>query len=175
MVIVQVGVPVGWYSTSGWAALRWCYTGRFAMTIFSATQQYNIVATLFWMIATLFQHCHAVLPQNRRCESSHVTSPLDKKLYSHFYLTNQVFLRPNLSPFFYYCNSSDYLCMRTLSKGDGDGNENGLKGIGLDWQNKNLYEHNAFSYISLPSLHDYDMKLPYFKFFWGREHLDTVL
>ena len=41
--------------------LRWCYKGRFAMTIFSATQHYNIVATCFRMIATLFQHCHAVL------------------------------------------------------------------------------------------------------------------
>ena len=35
-------------------ALRWWYTRRFATTIFSATQHYNIVATLF-------QHCYAVL------------------------------------------------------------------------------------------------------------------
>ena len=39
-------------------------------TIFSATQR-NIVATLFRMVTTLFQHC-----KNRRCESSRVTSPL---------------------------------------------------------------------------------------------------
>ena len=42
-------------------ALRWCYTRRFATTIFSATQHYNIVATLLRMVATLFQHCYAML------------------------------------------------------------------------------------------------------------------
>ena len=36
------------------------------------------------------------------------------------------------------------------------------KTIGLDWQ-------NAFWYISLPSLHDYNLKLPNFKFCGGRE------
>ena len=28
--------------------------------------------------------------------------------------------------------------------------------------------HHAFLYISLPSLHDYDMKLPNFTFYGGR-------
>ena len=37
------------------------YTGRFATTIFSATQRCHIVGTLFQMVATLFQHCNAVL------------------------------------------------------------------------------------------------------------------
>ena len=41
--------------------LRWCYTKRFATTIFSAPQHYNIVAILSRMVATLFQHCEAVL------------------------------------------------------------------------------------------------------------------
>ena len=41
--------------------LRWCFTGRFAMTIFNAPQRYNIVVTLHRMVATLFQHCNAVL------------------------------------------------------------------------------------------------------------------
>ena len=41
-------------------ALRWCYKGRFATTVFSARQHYNIVATLFPTVATLFQHCYAV-------------------------------------------------------------------------------------------------------------------
>ena len=40
--------------------LRWCYTRRFAMTIFSATQRCNIVATLFRIVTTLFQHWNAV-------------------------------------------------------------------------------------------------------------------
>ena len=33
----------------------------FATTIFSATQHYSIVATSFRMVATLLQHCNAVL------------------------------------------------------------------------------------------------------------------
>ena len=35
--------------------------GRFATTIFRATQRCNIVATLFQIVTTLFQHCNAVL------------------------------------------------------------------------------------------------------------------
>ena len=42
--------------------LRWCYTRRFAMMIFSATQRCNIVAKLFRIVTTLFQHCNAVFP-----------------------------------------------------------------------------------------------------------------
>ena len=41
--------------------LRSCYTRRFATTIFSATQRCSIVATLFRMVRTLFQHCNSVL------------------------------------------------------------------------------------------------------------------
>ena len=44
-------------------ALRLCYTGRFATTIFSAIQRCNIVATLFRIVSTLIQHCNAVLHQ----------------------------------------------------------------------------------------------------------------
>ena len=50
------------FTTTGPSALRWCYTRRFAKTIFSATQRCNIVATLFRIVTTLFQHCNAVLP-----------------------------------------------------------------------------------------------------------------
>ena len=54
--------------------LRWCYTRRFATTIFSATKRCNIVATLFG------QHCSNIATlscaKNRRCESYRVTSPL---------------------------------------------------------------------------------------------------
>ena len=42
-------------------SLRWCYTRPFATMIFSATQRCNVVATLFWTVTTLFQHCNAVL------------------------------------------------------------------------------------------------------------------
>ena len=41
--------------------LRSCYTRRFATTIFRATQRCSIVATLFRMVRTLFQHCNSVL------------------------------------------------------------------------------------------------------------------
>ena len=44
---------------------RRCLTVMLHGTIFSATQRYNIVVTLFRMVAILFQHC----------EPSRVTSP----------------------------------------------------------------------------------------------------
>ena len=55
-----------------------------------------------------------------------------------------------------------------LSNGDVDGNDNGNRAIGLDWQSKILHVLHAFLYISLPSPHDYDVKLPIFTFFGGR-------
>ena len=39
-----------------------------------AQQRCNIVATLFPIVTTLFQHCNGCA-KNRRCESSRVTSP----------------------------------------------------------------------------------------------------
>ena len=42
--------------------------------------------------------------------------------------------------------------------------------IGLDWQNNNFARAiYPFLYISWPSLHDYNVKMPYFTFFRGRE------
>lgn len=43
--------------------LRWYYTGRFARTILSATQPCNIVAILFRIAETLFQHCNNVFSE----------------------------------------------------------------------------------------------------------------
>ena len=37
-----------------------------------------------------------------------------------------------------------------------------------------LHVHHAFVYISLPSLLDYDVKLPSFTFDEGREHEKTI-
>ena len=53
----------------------------------------------------------------------------------------------------------------SLRNDDDDGNENGKKAIGLDMTSKTttLHVHHAFLYISLPSLHDYNVKLPNFK------------
>ena len=61
------------------------------------------------------------------------------------------------------------------SNDDGDGNENGKKAIGL-WSKTTLHVHHAFLYTStsLPSLHDYDVKLPDFTFYWGREDKTTI-
>ena len=46
-----------------------------------------------------------------------------------------------------------------------DGNENA---IGLLSKTTSLDVHHAFLYISLPSLHDYDVKVPSFTFYGGR-------
>ena len=46
-----------------------------------------------------------------------------------------------------------------LSNEEGDVNKNGKKSIGFDWQNKTLHVHHDFLYISLPSLHDYNVKV----------------
>ena len=54
------------------------------------------------------------------------------------------------------------------SSGNGDGNKDGKKAIGLDWQNNNFARASRFFlYISLPSLHDFDVKLPNFTFCGG--------
>ena len=45
---------------------------------------------------------------------------------------------------------------------------------GLGKQNNNLYVHHACSYIPLPSLHDYDLKVPYFAFCGGLKHKTTI-
>ena len=45
---------------------------------------------------------------------------------------------------------------------------------GLDKQNNNFYVHHPCSYIPLPSLHDYDLKVPNFTFCGGRKHKKTI-
>ena len=47
--------------------------------------------------------------------------------------------------------------LRSISNDDGDVNENGKKSNRF-----RLHVHHAFLYISLPSLHDYNVKIPYF-------------
>ena len=42
--------------------------------------------------------------------------------------------------------------------GDGDGNEDVKKAIGLLRKTTTLHVYHAFLYISLPSLHEYDVK-----------------
>ena len=57
-----------------------------------------------------------------------------------------------------------YHSLGTLRSDDGEGNGNGnaTKAIGLISQTTILHVHHAFLYISLPSLHNYDVKIPNF-------------
>ena len=53
------------------------------------------------------------------------------------------------------------LSLGSLSNDDGDGNENGIKANRFQLGKKTtLHVHHAFSYISMPSLHDYNGKVP---------------
>ena len=56
----------------------------------------------------------------------------------------------------------------TLRSDDGDGNGNATKAIGLISKTTILHVHHAFLYISLPSLHDYDVKIPNLTLYRGR-------
>ena len=57
----------------------------------------------------------------------------------------------------------------TAVRGDGDGNGNGNENhknaIGLISKTTTLHVHHTFLYISLTSLHDYDVKMPNFTFY----------
>ena len=54
------------------------------------------------------------------------------------------------------------MSLGSLSNDDGDGNDNGKKVMGLDSETTTLHVHHAFLYISLPSLHDYNVKVTNF-------------
>ena len=58
---------------------------------------------------------------------------------------------------------------------DGYGDKKGKKAIGLFSKTIALHVRHAFLYISLPSLHDYDVKLTNFTFSGGREQNSTTL
>ena len=61
----------------------------------------------------------------------------------------------------------------TLRSHNGDGNENFKKAIGFISKTTILHVHHAFLFISLPSLHDYDEKMPNFTFYRGSTHSKT--
>ena len=65
------------------------------------------------------------------------------------------------------------LLLGTFSNDDGDGNQGVRKAIGLLRKTITLHVHHAFLYISLPSLHDYDVKMPNCKFYGGRKQATT--
>ena len=69
--------------------------------------------------------------------------------------------------------SPSLLMLGNFSNDDGDGNEDVKKGLGLDWQNNNFARASRFLYISLPSLLDYDVKMPNCKFYGGSKQATT--
>ena len=61
----------------------------------------------------------------------------------------------------------------SFSKDDGDGNEDLKKAIGVMSKTTTLHVHHAFLYGLLPSLHDYDLKMPDRKLYGGRKQWMT--
>ena len=61
--------------------------------------------------------------------------------------------------------------VESFRKNDGDGSENVKKVIGLISKTTTLHVHHAFLYISLPSLHDYDVKMPNFTIYGEHEQV----
>ena len=57
---------------------------------------------------------------------------------------------------------SSMLKLPNFSNDDGDGYENVKTATGLLNETSSLHVHHAFLYISLPLLHDYDVKMPNF-------------
>jgi len=55
------------------------------------------------------------------------------------------------------------------SNGNGEGNENSKKEIGFFGKTTTLHVHHALLYLSLPYLHDYDLKVLNFALRGGRE------
>ena len=66
------------------------------------------------------------------------------------------------------------MSVANFSNDDGDSNENVKKAIGLlSSKTTSLHVHHAILYISLPLLHDYDVKMPSFTFYGGRKQATT--
>ena len=61
----------------------------------------------------------------------------------------------------------------SFSTDDGDGNENVKTAIDLLGKTRSSHVHHAFLYISLPLLHDYDVKMPNFTFYGVRKQATT--
>ena len=61
----------------------------------------------------------------------------------------------------------------TLRSDDGGSNGNVKKAIGLLTKTTTLHVHHAFLYVSLQSLHDYDVKMANFTFYRGSTQATT--
>ena len=75
----------------------------------------------------------------------------------------------NLSLVLFIPCCCNHLRIGTLRDYDCDGNGNVKKAIGLMSKTTTLHVHHAFLYISLQSLHNYDVKWSNFTFTWERE------
>ena len=64
--------------------------------------------------------------------------------------------------------------MGSFSDEDGDGNENFKEVIGLLRKATTLHVWHTFWYISLPSLHDHNVKFPYATFYENKHTTATV-
>ena len=62
----------------------------------------------------------------------------------------------------------------SLSNDNGAATRTANKTIDLLSKTTTLHVQHTFLYISLPSLQDYDVKMPNFTFYGGREHKTTV-
>ena len=80
-----------------------------------------------------------------------------------FFILFPFFIHP--FPLFVPCSPFPVLIgtLGSFSNDDGDGKEDIKKG--LLRKTTTLHVHHAFLYISLPSLHDYDVKMPNYKFY----------
>ena len=67
-------------------------------------------------------------------------------------------------------DACDAVQIGSLSNDVGDLDENGKKAKVSIGKTTALHVHHAFLYISLPSQHDYVVKIPNFTFCGGREH-----
>ena len=63
----------------------------------------------------------------------------------------------------------------SFSNDDSDGNQDVKEALGLLRKTTTLHVHHAVLYISSPSLHDYDVKMPNCKFYGGRKQATTNL
>ena len=75
-----------------------------------------------------------------------------------------LFSRPHIAPN-WRCLVYIVLIIGSFSNDHCDGKEDVKKAIGLLRKTTTLHVRHAFLYISLPSLHDYDVKMPNFKFY----------
>ena len=69
--------------------------------------------------------------------------------------------------------ASSTVLVGSFSNDHGDGNENVKKAIGLISKTTILLVQEPFLYISLPSPHDYGVKIPNFTFYGGRKQATT--